>query len=234
LEEALLALAASLPDSQLRISCQTEWIAEHIPNATLKPGVYVRLTIQASVAPPLDLFESFLPGKDPRHAAARAYLNVRQWGGDLLASSEGFTLYLPSAEPGPVAEQEPPTPEPASPTILLVEDEPGIRALVRKILRREHYEVLEAGSGEDAREVAATHPGSIDLLLTDIMLPGINGRELAESLVQNRPELKVIYVSGYTDDESVRAGEYPPGSKFLAKPFTLGALVGKVREALRS
>jgi two-component system, cell cycle sensor histidine kinase and response regulator CckA len=241
LEEALLALTASLAGSPVKIVCETEAIAERIAPATLKPGVYARLLIQSSEAPAPDLLESFLPGKDPRHAAgpaaARAYLNVRQWGGDLLASSGGFALYLPHAEPGiaepePVVEEAEAPPEPVPPTILIVEDEPGIRGLVRKILRRERYEVLEAGSGEEALEVAAAHPGEIDLLLTDVMLPGINGRALAGALIEARPAMKVIYVSGYTDDESVRGGEFPPGSAFLPKPFTLGALVGKVREAL--
>ena len=89
----------------------------------------------------------------------------------------------------------------------------GIRALVRKILRRENYEVLEAGSGEEAVETAAAHPGRIDVLLTDVMLPGMNGRQLAEALVAARPAIKVIYVSGYTGDESL---EFPPGAQFLA------------------
>jgi hypothetical protein len=238
LEEALLALTP--PGSRPRIVCRTELIAEQLPHATLKPGAYARLAIQAPSAPATDLIESFLPGKDARHAsgpaAARAYLNVRQWGGDILASSEGVTIYLPLAESPTAAEsaapQSVPTPEPAPPTILIVEDEPGIRALVRKILRREHYEVLEAGSGEEAVKIAAAHSGQIDVLLTDVMLPGMNGRELAGALLKTRPAIKVIYVSGYTGDESVEAVEFPQGSKFLQKPFTLGALTSTVREAL--
>ncbi len=111
-------------------------------------------------------------------------------------------------------------------------DEPGIRALIRKILRRERYNVLEAGTSEEALSAASVHQGRIDLLLTDVMLPGISGRNLAERLREARPGLKIIYVSGFTDDEGVRIGAFPPGSKYLQKPFTLGALLGKVREAL--
>ena len=205
----------------------------------------------------------------PSPAAVRAYLNLRQWGGDILYASHpeqgtSFTVYLPYAEPpyveplpeepldaeteteadAPLApaiepfpvEPEPipaePEPEPTLATILVVEDEPGIRGLVRKILRREHYEVLEAGSGEEALTEAAAQDIAIDLLLTDVMLPGVGGRELAEALTAIHPDLKVVYVSGFTDDEGVRAGQFPPGSKFLQKPFTLSALVGVVREAL--
>ncbi len=136
---------------------------------------------------------------------------------------------VPGPEPAPPpVEAE----EPHRETILLVEDEPGIRGLVRKILRRERYQVLEAGSGQEALSLVSTQGESIDLLLTDMLLPGMSGRDLAEFLHRTHPALKVVYISGYTDDESVRAGEFPPGAKFLQKPFTLGALTGKVREAL--
>jgi CheY-like chemotaxis protein len=131
---------------------------------------------------------------------------------------------------------EPPAPvvpaEPLRETILLVEDEAGIRALVRKILSRERYRVLEAASGEEALSIAQAYEDPIHLLLTDVMLPGMGGRYVAESLRGMLPELRVVYVSGYTDDEEVRAGWFPPGSLFLEKPFTLSALVDKVRESL--
>jgi DNA-binding response OmpR family regulator len=113
-----------------------------------------------------------------------------------------------------------------------VEDEAGIRALIRKILEREGYSILEAASAEDALKLSAANPTRIDLLLTDVMLPGMTGRDLAERVHASIPDVKVLYVSGFTSDEQVRAGAFPPGAKFLQKPFTVGALLGKVREAL--
>ncbi|MEO8100266.1 MAG: response regulator [Acidobacteriota bacterium] len=201
------------------------------------------------------IFTSVKPADDQPSASgvalARANTLVRQWGGDIACSSEpnrgtSFSIYLPYVEPGtappapppppePVPEPEPeaaPAPEPLRETILVVDDEAGIRGLMRKILRRERYDVLEAASAEDALDQAAAHKGRIHLLLTDVMLPGMLGPELARNMFALDPTLKVLYISGYTQDEAVRAGEYPPGSRFLAKPFTLGALLGKVRETL--
>jgi DNA-binding response OmpR family regulator len=81
--------------------------------------------------------------------------------------------------------------------------------------------------------MAAAAAGRIDLLITDVMLPVASGRELAERIRESRPDLRVLYISGYTDDDAVRTGAIPPGSRFLQKPFTLGALVSKVKESLR-
>ena len=170
---------------------------------------------------------------------------VREWGGDIAFFSEPFRgstflVYLPfhaspaqaalppvvepgvePLEPGVEPVEEPPVP--AAPeeilheTILLVEDEPGIRALMRKILRRENYNVLEAGSAEDAMTMVAATPGRIDLLLTDVMLPGASGRELAEYIRETRQDLKVLYISGYTDDDAVRTGRDPSRVEVPAK-----------------
>ena len=117
---------------------------------------------------------------------------------------------------------------------MIVEDEAGIRALVRKILKREGYEVLEAGNAEDALAMVAAQGTEVRLLLTDVVLPGMGGRELAQKMIASVPGVKVLYVSGYSDDEDVLAARFPPGARFLQKPFTLSALVGKVREALES
>jgi DNA-binding NtrC family response regulator len=130
-------------------------------------------------------------------------------------------------EPEPI-----PEPEPLRETILIVDDEAGIRGLMRKILKREHYNVIEAANAEDALKEAAAHSGPIRLLLTDVMLPGLLGPELARKMYALDNSIKVLYISGYTQDERVRAGEYPPGARFLAKPFTLSALLEKVRETL--
>ena len=230
--------------------------------AALKPGNYARLSVRVNgrvipVEKSRDLFESFLikdpaaPEQNTAAALAQAYGVVREWGGDIGFHSEpsgsAFTIYLPLTEPEPVAtpaavatpsvtEAKPalpvPQPDAKRETILVVDDEPGIRALVAKILRREGYVVLEAGSGKEAMTVTLIHGAPIHLLLTDVMLPDRSGREVAEQLHAAVSGLKVLYISGFTDDESVRTGNFPPGSRFLQKPFTLGALVGTVREAM--
>ena len=254
LEEVILALASGAREdakdrSRVVISHRVEAIAEQLPHSTLPAGVYSVITIRDNGrGTDAKVFEAVL-AKDPSGAAlARAYSMVREWGGDIAFHSQAFrgsefSIYLPYAEPQaaavevPHVETAPPVPEPAPPeprreTILLVEDEAGIRALVRKILRRENYIVLEAGNAEEAMNIAGAHPGRIDLLLTDVMLPGLGGRELAQGMHESLPDLKVLYVSGFTSDEEVRAGAFPPGSKFLQKPFTLSSLISKVKESL--
>ena len=259
LEEIILALVSHEREdarerSHVSIGCEVETLTEHVPGMTLAQGTYARLTIHddgqgLDRANRAAVFEGFLskPGeKSAAPALARAYAIVREWGGDIAFFSEPFRgstflVYLPHCaapvEIVPVVAAQPvvepaASVEPVRETILLVEDEAGIRALVRKILRRENYNVLEAGSAEEALAMAAAAAGRIDLLVTDVMLPGASGRELAEKVRETREDLKVLYISGYTDDDAVRAGAIPPGSRFLQKPFTLGALVGKVRESL--
>jgi PAS domain S-box-containing protein len=244
--------------SHLSIGCEIDTIDEHVPGATLAAESYARLTIHddgqgLDRANRAAVFEGFLSKQGEKTAGgslARAYAIVREWGGDIAFFSEPFRgstflVYLPhcaapaEVEPEPAAEPVAETPVVAEPepevvreTILLVEDEAGIRALVRKILRRENYNVLEAGSAEEALTMAAHSSERIDLLITDVMLPGASGRDLAERIRDARRDLRVLYISGYTDDDAVRTGAIPPGSKFLQKPFTLGALVGKVKDSL--
>lgn len=248
LEEILAVLVATLKEDRtpIVVTCDTVSITEHIAGAVLAPAVYARVTVAASgivmeAEKRKVIFESFLhktSGKSMGAALAHAYAVVREWGGELGFESEAprgsvFTMYLPLAEPE--AEPKTGTARPVDAhreTILVVDDEAGIRSLIAKILRREHYRVLEAGTAAEAAALAATHGGAIQLLVTDVMLPDRNGRQLAEKLVQALPKLKVMYISGFTDDESVRAGAFPPGARFLQKPFTLGTLIGTVRETL--
>ncbi len=267
LEQIVAALATFAAEntaepSRLTLACRAQRVNERTGTAMLAPGTYSRLDLQIAgrgTGAAQAAFESILPAKDASQksgaAVTRAYLDIRQWDGDLAFSSDPdrgstFTVYLPHAEPPyiePVTEPafedtRPPfevTPEPEpepevepAPVILVVEDEPGIRGLVRKILRREGYEVIEAANAEDAQTASSTYDAPIDLLLTDVMLPGLGGRALAESLTQQHPSLKVVYVSGFTADEGVRSGAFPPGSRFLQKPFTLSALVDTIRAAL--
>ena len=255
LEEILLVLSDALKEERARvtIACDTAVIAEQSTGATLSPGTYARLILHApghgmEAEKRKVIFESFLQkdsAKPDGSALARAYAIVREWGGELGFESEPeagstFTMYLPLAEAG----QRSRTPARAAPapalsaaealreTVLVVDDEAGIRALIVKILRRERYQVLEAGSASEGIAIARRHDGPIHLLLTDVMLPDRSGRDLAQQLREALPELKVMYISGFTDDESVRRGDFPPGARFLQKPFTLSALVGTVRDAL--
>lgn len=252
LEEILPVLVSIMKEDRtpVVVTCDTAAITEHIAGVSLTPGTYARVTVAASgfvmdAEKRKVIFESFLHKTSARSvgaALARAYAVVREWGGELGFESEAprgsvFTMYLPLAEPEaePKAGQKTGAARPADAqreTILVVDDEAGIRSLIAKILRREHYSVLEAGTATEASAIAAAHGGAIQLLVTDVMLPDRNGRQLAEKLVQALPKLKVMYISGFTDDESVRAGAFPPGARFLQKPFTLGALIGTVRETL--
>jgi two-component system, cell cycle sensor histidine kinase and response regulator CckA len=192
-----------------------------------------------------------LPGKEPWDDVAatlsRAYGIVRQWGGDISVSNAPrsatvFRVFLPrleslagaDAESAIAVEPPPAAVEPAAPlaTILVVEDEAGIRALVRKILRRQGYEVLEAANGQDALALCREHGQRVELLITDVLMPQMGGRELVERLQTQGRNMKVLYVSGYTDDATVYSGDLPPGTAFLQKPFTLGSLLDKVKEVL--
>jgi two-component system, cell cycle sensor histidine kinase and response regulator CckA len=227
------------------------------PNAALQPGNYAVISINAP-GQPLDaeasaaMFECSLPGKEPWDEVAailsRAYGIVRQWGGDLSVSNgprsvTQFRVFLPrveslagdaAAEADVAAEPPPAVPEPPAPlaTILVVEDEAGIRALVRKILRRQGYEVLEAANGQDALALCHEHGTRVELLITDVLMPQMGGRELVERLQTQGHDMKVLYVSGYTDDPTVYSGDLPAGTAFLQKPFTLGSLLDKVKDVL--
>lgn len=245
--------------TRLTVTCDTDVISERLPVSPLAPGRYARIVLRddgrgLDAGQLAAIFDPVLHGgRAEGLALARAYSLVREWGGDIGCAAEPlhgttFAIYLPYAglfdemgEDGttptaaPVPEAEAPLVpevEPQRETILVVDDEAGIRGLMRKILKRERYEVLEASSAEEALQLAAAHKGTIHMLLTDVMLPGMLGPELARKLYALDSSLKVLYISGYTQDESVRTGEVPPGARFLAKPFTLGALLGKVRETL--
>jgi CheY-like chemotaxis protein len=119
-------------------------------------------------------------------------------------------------------------------TVLLAEDAGPLRAVARQILKRHGYTVLEAPDGRSALDEAAGHDGPIHLLITDVIMPEMSGRQLAERLKERRPELKVLFVSGYTDDAIIRHGTLEPGIAFLQKPFSPESLARKVRGVLDS
>jgi DNA-binding response OmpR family regulator len=118
--------------------------------------------------------------------------------------------------------------------VLLVEDEPEILGLVNEILSGQGYTVLQAGTGNTALRLAERHSGPIHLLFTDVVMPGMSGRVLAERLTSLRPDVRVIYTSGYTDDAILRHGLRTEGLNFLQKPFRPEALLHKVREVLNT
>jgi two-component system, cell cycle sensor histidine kinase and response regulator CckA len=117
-------------------------------------------------------------------------------------------------------------------TILLVEDEESVRQLVRDTLEAKGYRVFEGESGEAGLAVANGFDGNIDLIITDVVMPGISGRELVEQLAKSRPTAKVLYLSGYTEDAILSDGSIEQGTAFLQKPFSLRSLARKVREVL--
>jgi PAS domain S-box-containing protein len=190
------------------------------------------------------LFEPFFttkePGKGTGLGLATAYAIIRQSGGAITVASEvgrgtAFHVYLPRLEAGmaDAAGASAPVAVPGgSETVLIVEDQDAVRQLASAWLARLGYRVLEASNGPEAIELARRYPGQIDLLLTDVILPLMNGQALAEELLRTRPGIKALYVSGYAG-AVVDHGGMPEGDwAFLAKPFSREALAAKVREVL--
>jgi CheY-like chemotaxis protein len=189
------------------------------------------------------IFEPFFTtkevGKGTGLGLSTVYGIIKQSGGYVWVYSEvglgsSFKVYLPRVD-APAEITSPVSPLPTrrgTETVLLVEDEDGVRALVRQVLHKHGYNVLEARNGGEALLMCERHQGDIDMLLTDVVLEQMGGRELAERLLQVRPEMKVLYVSGYADDAIVHHGVLKPGVAFLQKPFTTEALARKVRFVL--
>jgi DNA-binding response OmpR family regulator len=115
-----------------------------------------------------------------------------------------------------------------------VEDEPEVRSLVQKVLKMQGYTVLAAANAEEALRVSGDFRGEIEMMVCDVSMPGLSGKQLAERLAESRPETKVLFMSGYTDDTIVHHGILDPGIAFLQKPFTPQALARKVREVLET
>ncbi len=190
------------------------------------------------------VFEPFFTtkelGKGTGLGLATVFGIVKQSGGYVWVYSEPgrgttFKIYLPRVVETPVAA----APRPVAPaslrgseTILLVEDDETMRALTRRLLVARGHTVLLASQGEEALRLAQRHDGRIHLLVTDVVMPGMSGRDLADRIVALLPGTKVLYLSGYTDDAIVRHGVLEPGVAFLQKPFTADALARKVREVL--
>jgi len=213
-----------------------------------KPGSYVLLAVSDTgigmdAATKARLFEPFFTtkgaGRGTGLGLSTVFGIVKQSGGSIAVYSEpgtgtSFKVYLPRIDQPVALDAESPESQAwrGSETILLVEDDDMVRSLVRETLERHGYKVLDAGGPIDARRIAEKHRGVIQLLITDVVMPKVSGRELAEQLVRARPALKVLYMSGYTDSAVVNSGILTREVAFLQKPFTPAALIEKVRDVL--
>jgi len=255
IEQIILNLAVNARDAMpkggtLTIGTANVELDEHYERThfSVRPGPYVGLTVSdtgTGMSPEVQarLFEPFFttkePGKGTGLGLATVHGIVARSGGSVNVYSEpgfgtAFTIYLPKAEADATASA---IRVPASrqvtrgQTILVVDDAEGLRELARRFLRRLGYNVLVAANGMEARRIFESQP-SIDVILTDVVMPGASGPELTRQLIEMQPALKVIYMSGYTEEAIVHHGVLNPGIAFLHKPFTSESLDRKLREVL--
>jgi CheY-like chemotaxis protein len=192
------------------------------------------------------IFEPFFTTKDQDKGTGLGlsvvYGVVNQSGGHIAVSSElekgtTFKIYLPLAEQAVEKQTRSAVATNSlkgSETILVVEDEASLRDLIRTLLAESGYRVLDTGGGPQALEIARQHQESIHLLLTDVVLPGISGTTLADEIVKQRPEVKVLFMSGYIGHHAATQGMLEAGTLLLQKPFEAEVLRYKVREALNT
>jgi two-component system, cell cycle sensor histidine kinase and response regulator CckA len=255
LEQVLMNLAVNARDAMPeggKITMQTSHVeiaADEARDLDLPPGRYVVLRVtdtgygmdQVTLSHVFEPFFTTKPrGKGTGLGLATVYGIVKQSGGGIQVESEaergtGFRIYLPAVdgESGGRTERDGrQAVEGGSETILIAEDEPDLRELTKIFLEGYGYRVLEAASAEEALKASEKFGEKIDLLLTDVIMPGMSGRQLAEKILKNRPETKIVYMTGYTDDMVVQHKVLEPGVQLLQKPFTKLDLAQKVRATL--
>jgi len=260
IEQVIMNLAVNARDAMPsggKLTIETSNVSlddEHARvQAPLKPGNYVMLAISDTGAgmdseTQSHIFEPFFTTKGPKGTGlglSTVYGIVKQSGGYIWVNSEPgkgttFKIYLPRVAEAVeipaevVAASQSVATEPGTETILVVEDEANLRYLARQFLEKQGYRVIEAADGAVALQIAVAHEGIIHLLLTDDIMPGMNGRELAQRISEIRPNTKVLYMSGYTENVIGRNGTLDAGIRLLQKPFTLRDLNARVREVLAS
>ena len=255
LEQVLMNLVVNAKDAmpaggKLTIKTQITVVDERARRgqAFIRAGNYVMLSV-SDTGTGMDkdtqsrIFEPFFTtkekGKGTGLGLSTVYGIVKQSGGYVMVQSDlgkgtSFHIYLPHVV-GDAEKQPAPASDAAlggAETVLLVEDEESVRQLVRDTLAAKGYHVLEAESGEKGLFSAQSYNGKIDLLITDVVMPGMSGRELVQKLAQTRPVTKVLYLSGYAEDAILSDGSIEKGTAFLQKPFSLQNLARKVREVL--
>jgi PAS domain S-box-containing protein len=258
IEQVILNLAVNARDAmpeggRLTIETANVDLDESFSHSSvmLSPGPYVMLAVTDNgcgmdVETQAHIFEPFFTtkekGKGTGLGLATVYGIVKQSGGYVWVYSEpgrgtSFKVYLPRvweepAMPGRDRRIEGQRLPQGTETVLLVEDEKGVRELAREYLEMTGYTVIEAENGHTALELAALHSGPIHLLMTDVVMPGISGRELSERVKVIRPEIRVLFMSGYTDQAVVHHGILETDAVLLQKPFTVAALAAKLRDIL--
>jgi PAS domain S-box-containing protein len=261
-EQVLMNLAINARDAmpqggKLIITTDNIDLAKPVSSGrfTVMPGQYVVLTVTDSGAgmdeeTQSHIFEPFFTtkeqGKGTGLGLSTVYGIVKQSGGYIWVASDidkgtSFKIYLPrmfestemAAVPHLAIKEDAAASGAGSNTLLLVEDEAGIRELTSELLAGWGYEVLVARNGVEALEISGKHRGTIHLMVTDVVMPHMNGRDLAERMRQMRPEMKVIYMSGYTDNLVLQGGMLEEGSDFIQKPFSADILARRVRTALQ-
>jgi signal transduction histidine kinase/CheY-like chemotaxis protein len=255
LREAILGLLANARDAMpgggavtleaapAAVTAPLRWNDETVP-----PGDYARVSVTDTGGPlpagsESRLFDPFFHPRSPGTGAglglSTVFGIVKQSGGYVLVGGESdrgptFSIYLPEARGAfrATTRIERAAPASRSATVLLVEDEEVVRRLAAEILKRAGHAVVQARHGEEGLEMFRAEPARFDLIVTDVVMPRLGGRELAEKVLAVRPDMKILYMSGYTDDAALQEGLLARRIPLLAKPFTPSSMAEKVRDVL--